>query len=283
MSAFSAINLSALAAPEFTSDLDFEAVLAEIKADLLSRAPDLAPVLELESEPLVKLLESLAYRVLGQLSRINHAGRACMLATAIGADLDNLAANMGVVRLNDETDERLRERTALAPEGFSVAGPAGAYVFHVLSAHSDIADVAVDSPAPGQVRLVILSTTGDGGASAELIAAVVAAVNAEDVRPLTDQVAVQSAAIVAYDIDAELQVAPGPDMETVRLAALAEVQAYAASRRRIGRDIKLSGIYAALHQPGVESVTLTLPVADIAVTSLQAATATTLAVGAINV
>ena len=42
-----------------------------------------------------------------------------------------------------EESDNYRERIRLAPESFSVAGPTGAYQFHVKSAHQDIIDVAV--------------------------------------------------------------------------------------------------------------------------------------------
>ncbi len=47
--------------------------------------------------------------------------------------------------------------------------------------------------------------------------------------------------------------------------ALAAAQAYAAAQHRLGRDVTLSGIYAALHQPGVQRVELTSPTASIVV------------------
>jgi phage-related baseplate assembly protein len=53
---------------------------------------------------------------------------------------------------------------------------------------------------------------------------------------------------------------------------------------RLGRDITLSGIYHALHQDGVQNVTLTQPTADIVADWGQAArcTAITLTNGGIG-
>lgn len=76
-----------------------------------------------------------------------------MLPYALGADLDNLAAFFGVERqLVDpgnprawppeppvwEEDDRFRRRIQLALEGYSTAGPAGAYLFHAFSASGRI-------------------------------------------------------------------------------------------------------------------------------------------------
>ena len=53
------------------SDLSFEDIVNEIKTDLIAADPSLAPALELESEPLVKLIEVVAYRLLDIQIKIN--------------------------------------------------------------------------------------------------------------------------------------------------------------------------------------------------------------------
>jgi len=282
---YSAIDLSLLSPPDVVEALDFEAILAAMKADLAARAPDLAAVLVLESEPVVKLLEVCAYREVLIRARVNDAARACYLATATGADLDNLAAFYGVARLVItpadpgavpplaavmESDADLRRRAQLAPEGFSTAGPVGAYVFHALSADADVLDASAVSETPGAVTVSILSRTGTGAAPAPLVATVLAALTAEDVRPLSDTVGVQSAAIVSYAITAQIFCLPGPDRAVVIAAAQAAAQAHADAQHRLGRDITLSGIYAALHRPGVQRVNLISPAADIVIGVTQA-------------
>ncbi|EMA1803187.1 baseplate assembly protein, partial [Cronobacter turicensis] len=61
------IDLSQLPAPDVVEELDFEAILAERKATLISLYPEeeqdaIARTLALESEPVVKLLQENAYR-----------------------------------------------------------------------------------------------------------------------------------------------------------------------------------------------------------------------------
>jgi phage-related baseplate assembly protein len=51
----SPIDLSRLPAPAVIEPLDFEQILSALKADLISRDPELADTLSLESEPLTKL------------------------------------------------------------------------------------------------------------------------------------------------------------------------------------------------------------------------------------
>ena len=55
------------------SQKTYEQIVSELKADLIAADPSLAPVLELSSEPLVKLIEVFAYRLLAVQTQINAA------------------------------------------------------------------------------------------------------------------------------------------------------------------------------------------------------------------
>ncbi len=70
---------------------------------------------------------------------------------------------------------------------------------------------------------------------------------------------------------AELTFYAGPDTEIVRQAAQQAVIDYVAEHHALGHDITLSGLYAALHQPGVQNVIISSPASDIAVQPHQAA------------
>ena len=280
---FSAIDLSQLPAPDAVQAVDYEATLAEMLADLRARAPAFDALVE--SDPAYKLLELGAYFKVLLLQHVNDSVRAVMPAYALGTDLDQIAARYGVARLvidaGDpealppvapvlESDSDFRRRMLLAFEGLSAAGPIGAYIFHALGADPDVADASVQSPAPGEVLVTVLSRNGDGAGGAELVSAVESAVNADEVRPLCDLVTVQAAEIITYSISATLTVYPGPDSEVVRVAAESAAQAYADAQHRLGRDVTLSGLYAALHQPGVQNVLLASPAADVAANDGQA-------------
>ncbi|CAE7405611.1 J [Symbiodinium microadriaticum] len=305
MTAFSAINLDQLAAPDLVEALDFETILAAMKDDALSRAPAeevdvLTEVLALESEPITILLETCAYRELLLRQRVNDAARAVMLAYASGADLDQLAALFGIARdvVQEadpeadppipeilEDDARLRQRVVLSLEGRSVAGPIGSYIFWALSADPDVKDVAVESPTPGVVIVSILSATGDGTATQDLLDQVDATISADDVRPLTDDVTVQAASITTYQVEAELTLFNGPDAEVVRQAAETAVTQYVSDHHKLGHDITISGLHQALHQPGVQKADLTQPAAEIIVSDNEAAfcNAATARLGAVPV
>ncbi|MEQ9942385.1 baseplate assembly protein [Pectobacterium aroidearum] len=284
------IDLSQLPAPAVVEELDYEAIYTERKAMLLSLYPEdqraaVARTLTLESDPLVKLLQENAYRELIWRQRVNEAARAVMVAFAQGDDLDQLGANFSVSRLvitpaDDstlpptpalmESDSDFRLRIQQSFEGLSVAGSVGAYQYHGRSADGRVADVSVISPSPASVTVSVLSHEGDGSASPELVAIVAAALNGEDVRPVADRVTVQSAVIVPYEIDATLYLYPGPEKEPVRAAAKQKLKTYISAQHRLGRDIRRSAIYAALHVEGVQRVELTTPAADIVLTDAQA-------------
>ncbi|QCX49865.1 baseplate assembly protein [Ralstonia pseudosolanacearum] len=284
------IDLSQLPAPAVVETLDYEAILAERKDRFVSLHPadeqsTVRATLELESEPITKLLQENAYRELVWRQRVNDAARAVMLAFAEGEDLEQIAANFNVKRLTiipaDDTtvpptaavmegDEALRERAQEAFEGLSVAGPTKAYELFARSAAGQVADARAYSPAGAEVVVSVLSHLGDGTADEPLLAAVRAALSDDDTRPLGDRLTVQSARIVPYRIRATLYLAPGPAAEPILAAAGTRADTYRTARRRIGRDINRSAITAALHAEGVEKVVLTEPAEDIALDLTQA-------------
>lgn len=285
------IDLSQLPAPEIVESLDYEVILAARKAALIALYPAdeqaaIAQTLELESEPMVKHLQESAYREMLLRQRINEAGLAVMVAYSGGADLDQLAVNNGVTRLTVtaadtaaippvdavmESDEDLRSRIPAAFEGLSVAGPTAAYEYHAKSADGRVADARAISPSPAEVVVTVLSREGNGTAAADLIAVVAAALNDESVRPVADRVTVSRAEIVNYAIEAKIYLLPGPEAEPVLAAASANLTAYAQRQSRIGRDINLSAIYAALHVEGVQRVELVTPVSNVVLDNTQAA------------
>lgn len=288
------VDLSQLPAPDVLEELNFETLLAERKAQFIalfpeSERPFWQARLALESEPITKLLEENVYFQLLERQRINNAAQATMLAYATGNDLDVIAANFNVQRLvvqaedltanpplpeilENDTDFRLR--TQLAFEGMSVAGPRSAYVFHALSAHSEVADVSVESPQPAQVTVTVLSRLGNGVASAEVLQAVRSKLNDENIRPIGDRVTVQSATIYDYQINAKLHLYRSPEYEPIKQQAQKRLEEYVQNRRRLGRDITLSGIYAALHIEGVQRVELLTPRTDIILPNHQAGNCT---------
>ncbi len=286
---FTGVDLSRLPPPQAVEELDFETLRTAWLDQFFDLATDAGITFDatLESDPVVKLIELGAYREMVWRASRNAGLRAVMAAYAIGADLDHIAALFGVERYvlvpaNIETgaaavlenDDDFRRRMVLAPEGFSVAGPRGAYLFHALSADNDVLDASAISPDPGQVVVTVLSRTGTGVPSGPVLAAVTAALSAEDVRPITDQVTVQAASIVDFSISATLTYYLGPDKSVVTATALAALNAYLAANHRLGRSITRAGIIGAIMVEGLQNVVLAAPAADLPFTSAQAGNCT---------
>lgn len=261
------INLSQVPAPAAVETLDFDVLLAEIKADLIERYPDISDVLNLESEPLTKLLETWAYREMVWRARLNLALLASTLTYSTGDDLDVRAADYDVERKDGETDDELRNRCLLSLAALSVAGPTSAYRYHALSADSRVADARIYSPAAGVVRVVLMAI--DDASYPDMSQIVYAALSADTVRPLCDTVDVTTATKLNITVDATLYLTGSPDTEMVEQAAKNALDTYMTTQRKIGATISRSGIYAALHQSGVNRVDLRLPATDIIATRDQ--------------
>lgn len=292
------IDLSQLPVPDIVEVIDYETLLAGRKARLVSLYPvddqaEVAATLELESEPMVKLLQENAYREVVLRQRVNDAARAVMLAYAGGADLEQLAAFFELERLTitpadpanniaavKESDTDLRYRTQLAPRSLSVAGPEGAYVAHARNADGRVLDASASSPSPCQVLVTVLSRAGDGSVqdSDGILAAVRTALSKDDVRPLTDEVIVQGAQITRYAVDATLIFFAGPDRSVVLAQAQKAVKKYTDDMHRLGMEITRDGVYAAARQPGVQKVILRSPAANIPSTKQQAPYCTNISV-----
>ena len=284
----STLDLSRLPAPLVLESLDFEALYQEALTDFRALMGGNWSA-ALESDPVVKLLEKAAYDKMMARARINDAAKALLLAFARDSDLDHLAANYNVQRLlvvaadpgavppieaQYESDDSLVERTLLAFEGMSIAGPRDAYVFHAMSADGRVADARASSPSPATVEVSILSRIGEGLASEDLLEVVRQALNDEKVRPVGDRLIVQSASLIDYQVEAVLYLYPGPEIELSLTEAKAALDRYINTQRRLGRDIRRSAIHAALHVSRVQRVDLISPAEDVVVLDHEAANCT---------
>ncbi len=278
------VDLSALPPPSVIEPLDAEQIFSELLADFKARKPEYTALVE--SDPVIIALECAAYREMLIRNRINEAAKATMLAHARGSDLDNLAAFYKVRRLiveeGDpdaippkepiyENDDRLRLRTQLAMESYTTAGAEKAYCFHAYSASAKVKSVKIKSPNPGEVLVTILSTEENGSADENLCNEVLTYLNADDKRPLTDSVSVQSAEIVEYAVKAKVFVYPGPSISIIENEIKTNLEKYTMKRHRIGEVLAYSGIFQALHTEGVQKVELYEPAQDIATNDTHAA------------
>ncbi|MDP3229380.1 MAG: baseplate J/gp47 family protein [Acidovorax sp.] len=249
------IDLQTLPAPSVVETLSFETILAAAKADFAERMrphlPAIDEILSLESDPVVKLIESHAYRELVIRARINDAARAHLLAFATGSDLDQLAALFGVARMPAENDERLRARLQLKIAALGAQGTRQHYEFHAMTASMLVRTAQASQPTPGTV-LVILWVADQ--AQAETVRATVeAGLNADAARMLGVRLLVQVAAPKLIHITARITrtgSAPAnllPQLRDRLAAAFAGINVMASSVAR-------SYITTLLHVDGVHAV-----------------------------
>ena len=290
-----AIDVTALPTPAVIETLDYEAVLASLRADLLRLYPVAAEVIDLESEPLTKLLQVAAYRELLIRARINDAARAVMLGWAVGADLDNLAARYDLARLPGEDDNRLRQRVLMGYHALSAAGSVTTWRLRALSVSVDIRQVDVWADRPGRVKVCLLarvaalaSTTSEEQqrigralfgdhpeANAQdpmcwrvatpadpIVGQTEAALMADDVRPLTVDVDVTAARVLPLAVHATLVHPPGPDGAVVAAAAASRVRKLG-DRAAFRVDTTRAAVIGAIMGEGIRDVVLTTPTADV--------------------
>lgn len=223
----------------FATELAAEIPAGELSVDVPARAAEAGLAASgLVAGQVCRLVDPLPHIV----SAVN------VTATSEGADV--------------EDDARLRERIRLAPESYTVAGSAGQYEARVLEVSADILAVSVHTPEPGvvDVRFVL-----EGGElpDADMIALVRDHLNAETVRPLTDQVLVGAPDVVEYAISGTWYLTRA---DSALLGPVAQAVARAVEEFRVwqrsapGRDINPTRLVAMLHEAGAKRVELASPV-----------------------
>lgn len=273
-----AIDLSQLNPPDVVRQIDFETILKEGLEDFYQRMEEVQPNFPrfLESDPAMKLAEAFSYREMLVRKESNEQALAVLLAFAKDNDLDHKAAERNLQRRIissatentpevKESNDSLRKRVQLAPEGQTTAGSEGSYIFHGLNADPRVKDIYPyapldeDSNPTGICNIYVLSNESDGTAPEDLLNVVSAALNAKSVRPLTDKPIIYSASILNYSINAEIFIDEGPDENIVLDSCYNAAQEYTKKNHSFNDGISLSGIYQALHQPGVSRVNLISP------------------------
>ena len=278
----SAIDLSLLAPPDVVKQISFEEILKlrleQFYQEMRQDQPDFPDLLE--SDPAMKLAQVFAYGEMLIRQDANEQALAVLLAFAKDNDLDHKAAERNLQRRIispatentpevKESNESLRKRVQLAPEGQTTAGSEGSYIFHGLNADPRVKDIYPYAPLDeagnptGICNIYVLSNESDGTAPEDLLSVVSAALNAKSVRPLTDKPIIYSASILNYSIDAEIFIDEGPDENIVLDSCYKAAQEYTKKSHSFNDGISLSGIYQALHQPGVSRVNLISPAGNI--------------------
>ena len=159
------------------------------------------------------------------------------------------------------TDDEFYELMRASMDAYSTAGPKGGYVYIAKRVSTEIADVAAISPSAGAVDLYVLMNDGTI-AQTEVKKAVLAACNADTVRPLTDLVSVKDPDTVDYDISFTYYIprdAPISSAEIESSVDTAINQYVAWQSGKLGRDINPTYLIGLLMQTGIKRVVLTSP------------------------
>lgn len=177
-----------------------------------------------------------------------------------------------------EDNESYYERMRDSMESFSTAGPINGYIYWTKTVSPAVLDVAVTSPEACYVDVRVILRDGQEATEA-VLKEIEEALNASDIRPLTDIVTVSAPETVNFSIDATFWIAQ-PNRES---AAAIEREVRAAVENfiiwqtsKMGRDINPSYLTKLMMDAGAKRVEVRQPtfqsVADIAVGKLQSKT-----------
>lgn len=160
------------------------------------------------------------------------------------------------------TDDEFYELLINSASAWSSAGPRSAYKYYAKSVSTDIADVVVTSPSPGEVVLYALMNDGTIAGSA-VKGMILLACNDDEVRPLTDLVSVDDPVEVSYDITLTYYMSTESEKSAADIQQDVEnaVDEYVTwQSSRLGRDINPSKLVQMIVAAGAKRVEVTSPV-----------------------
>lgn len=159
-------------------------------------------------------------------------------------------------------DDEFYDLLRMSMDSLSPAGPVGSYIYRAKAAADGVADVVVNSPKEGTVAVYALME-GGSVAGTEVKNTILAALNEDDVRPLTDYVVMKDPEQVEYSIDMTWYAPESGEEETGELAekveeAVAEYILWQSGK--LGRDINPSKLIGLVMAAGARRVEVVQPV-----------------------
>ena len=151
---------------------------------------------------------------------------------------------------NEEDDDTYRERIRRYGLRTVTTGPATQYESTAMSVSSEIIDARALNLSAGKVGVYLI--LADGASASPILSAVSAALNAKDVRPLTDQVTVAQAKEKSYTLKVQYAQETGVNLSTALTSAVEEYQAW--QDNTIGRAFNPDRLLAMLYQAGATRV-----------------------------
>ncbi|WP_404427313.1 baseplate J/gp47 family protein [Ureibacillus chungkukjangi] len=175
------------------------------------------------------------------------------------ATVENIETSSGGIEA--ENDDNYRNRIHLAPEGFSTAGPEGAYEYFVRQFSPLISDVKIFSPSDGVVDIRVLLQNGEIP-NQTLLDGLLSYMSDKSRRPLTDKVQVGAPEIIQYDLDVVYYLRSSDISVEQDMRARVEhsVDEYTMwQRSKIGRDINPSELTAKTILAGAKRIEISSP------------------------
>ena len=189
---------------------------------------------------------------------------------------ENITTTSGGAEKEDNASYYERMRDSM--ESFSTAGPINGYIYWTKTVSAAVADVAVTSPDACIVDVRVLLQDGQEATEA-VLQEIEDALNASDIRPLTDVVTVSTPDTVDFSVDVTFYIGqPNANsaaaIEAAVRQAVEDYISWQTSKR--GRDINPSYLTQMMMEAGAKRVVVRQPtfttVADIAVGKLTAKT-----------
>lgn len=258
-------QLDALPKPEVIEELDFEVIRTRMRDKTVELEPTLAPIIDLESEPVNIQQQAAAYSEMLTRADKNEAYRQRLLAFATGGGLDHLAYFYDLVRLPGEDDERFRERTVLAIQGRSTGGPAERYRLVALSAGLGVRDAIVYREGRDPtINIAIYSDAADGTADQALLDQVQAYLDDPEnaVRLVNDRLVVRSAVTRQVAVTADIWLKPSADERILSALPGQVMDKWHNDEGGLGADLLKVWLASRLMVPGIHRVEITAPLND---------------------
>lgn len=172
---------------------------------------------------------------------------------------ENITPTSGGAEREDNESYYGRMRESM--ESFSTAGPMNGYIYHAKSVSSAVADATAYSPEPGKVDVKVLIKE-NGELTQTIIQEIQRALNADDVRPLTDYVTVSEPEEIMFGIDVTFFMERTDKEKAVIIenSVKEAIESYAEwQTEKMGRDINPSYLIKKIMDAGAKRVEVRQP------------------------
>lgn len=160
-----------------------------------------------------------------------------------------------------ESDDDLRERIYLAPNGYTTAGSKGAYEYMVREYDSSIEDVYITSPSEREVHIAVLLEDGQLPGT-EFLSGLRDFISEDDRKMLTDEITVSAPTAVNYNLTMTYYINESDKAQAVQIqnAVSQAVTDYIEwQQSKIGRDINPNELSKRVMNAGAKRLVITAP------------------------